>query len=150
MLPHQIVPVRIRELREQHGWSQADLTRVLNRFGAGLDRSQVARVEQGDRGIPVDELVLFALALNTSLVNLLFPSDDDARVDLMSEGADERVEVSAREGRAWARGQYALYPAQDMKLYVMLEPRSELPTTHAVAEGELEAEEVESEEAVEA
>jgi transcriptional regulator with XRE-family HTH domain len=123
--PEDIVATRIRELREQHGWSQADLTRQLNRYGAGLDRSQVARVEQGQNGrgrrVPIDELILFALALDTSPMNLLFPPDNDARVALTPDGADIRVDASAREARAWTRGDWPLL-FQDARFYVLSGP----------------------------
>jgi transcriptional regulator with XRE-family HTH domain len=126
MSPSETVPIRIRELREQHGWSQADLTRRMNQLGAGLDRSQVARVEQGERGIPVDELVRYALALNTSLVGLLFPPADDDLVHLETEDADVQIEATAKEARAWARGELPLWPFQDPRRYVLSSPPSEL------------------------
>jgi transcriptional regulator with XRE-family HTH domain len=142
MSPEEIVPVRIRELREKHGWSQADLTRVLNQFGAGLDRSQVARVEQGPdkRRIQIDELVLFALALDTSLVSLLFPPGDDDRVALTPDGASMRGSATAKEARAWARGQMPLLPVQDAKFYVLSLPPSELQLAGPVPEPDEEAE----------
>jgi transcriptional regulator with XRE-family HTH domain len=145
MSPQKAVPIRIREFRERHGWSQADLTKRLNQLGAGLDRSQVARVEAFERGIPVDELVLFALALNTSLVSLLFPPESDAAVDLTPkvsppvrdraarerereagvQPGQVRIEATAKEARAWARGQLPLWPFQDARSYVEAEPRDD-------------------------
>lgn len=119
MPPEATIPTRIRELREAHGWSQADLTGVLNRYGAGLDRSQVARVEQGKSGrrITIDELVLFALALDVSPMHLLIPPDHDEEVELTPEGAKMRIIPTAKEARAWARGFHPLL-WQDARFYV--------------------------------
>ena len=107
MSPQQNVAARIRELRERHGWSLAQLARELERFGAGLDRSQVARTESCERNLPLDELLLFAAALNTSVLSLLFPPNVEQVVIAKHETHTTRWEFSRDEALKWARGDYA-------------------------------------------
>jgi transcriptional regulator with XRE-family HTH domain len=123
MPPEEIVAHRIRQLREEQGWSQEDLANRLNNLGAKLDRSQIARVEKGPktgRGVPIDELVQFALALNTSLIALMFPIDDDAPVEFTPD-----YSVRAVEARRWARGEAVLL-GQDVRRYVLSQAPSDL------------------------
>ena len=87
---HERVDHHERELRERQGWSQADLTRQLNLLGAGLDRSQVARVETGERSISLDGLPLWALTLDTSILALLFPANRDGVVLAAHENAQKK------------------------------------------------------------
>src|SRR5947209_3689944 len=65
---------RISELRLDRGISQQQLSDRLVRLGYQLDRSAVAKVEKGARGVSVDEAVGFALALEAPLLALLFPA----------------------------------------------------------------------------
>jgi transcriptional regulator with XRE-family HTH domain len=69
------VGVRVRELRQRRGWTQADLARHLN-----VSRAWVVRLEQGASRLEA-QLVLDALvALGSPLTTgdaLSEPSDDD-------------------------------------------------------------------------
>jgi hypothetical protein len=88
----------------------------------------VHRIEQGPppagRGVTTDELVAIAAALDTYPVNLIFPADDETVVDLSPNGHDP-VPGTARDGRAWARGEHPLRH-QDARFYVLSSPPSEL------------------------
>jgi transcriptional regulator with XRE-family HTH domain len=145
MSPQEALPAHIRRLRERHGWSQSDLTERMNRLGAGLDRSQVARVENGTRDVKLDELIVYALALNTSLVSLLLPSAWEGDVELTPRvpppprtraerdrererdwpHGKESVYADIKEARAWARGETPLWPTQDPLLWAKYGPPSE-------------------------
>jgi transcriptional regulator with XRE-family HTH domain len=57
---------RIKEIREQNGISQKDLS-----YAADLDRSYIASVENGKRNISIVNLEKIAQALNVNL-NQLF------------------------------------------------------------------------------
>ncbi|WP_439699066.1 helix-turn-helix domain-containing protein [Mucilaginibacter sp. AW1-7] len=56
---------RIREVREQRGISQKDLS-----YTADLDRSYIASVENGQRNISIVNLEKIAIALKISLSDL--------------------------------------------------------------------------------
>jgi transcriptional regulator with XRE-family HTH domain len=128
MKPSQVLADRIQELRKLRGLSQTELAERLERYGVSLDRSQVHRIEQGPppagRGVTTDELVAISAALDTYPVNLLFPADDETVVDLSPNGHDP-VPGTARDGRAWARGEHPLRH-QDARFFVLSSPPSEL------------------------
>jgi ribosome-binding protein aMBF1 (putative translation factor) len=52
---------RLRELRETHNWSQADLAKLV-----GSSQSRVAKMEAGDATVSVDLLVRSLLAAGAS------------------------------------------------------------------------------------
>ena len=57
---------RIRQLREQHGWTQVEMAEKV-----GLDRSFLADVERGKRNISVRNLYLIAKGFKKTLSQLL-------------------------------------------------------------------------------
>jgi transcriptional regulator with XRE-family HTH domain len=128
MKPSEVLASRIQELRKLRGLNQTELAERLERYGIALDRSQVHRIEQGPppagRGVTTDELVAIAAALDTFVVNLIFPADDEAVVDLSPNGG-EPIPGAAKDGRAWARGEHPLRH-QDARFYVLSSPPSEL------------------------
>ena len=63
---------RIREAREMKG---SDLSARLNELGLKLGTSGVSEVETATRKLGADELLVFAIALNTSVIDLLTPAD---------------------------------------------------------------------------
>lgn len=56
---------RIKELREEQGMSQKDLS-----YAADLDRSYIASVENGQRNISIVNIEKIAIALGVSLKEL--------------------------------------------------------------------------------
>jgi transcriptional regulator with XRE-family HTH domain len=100
--PSEYLRERISELRLDHGLSQQEVSNRLVVFGFQLDRSAVAKVEKGTRGVSIDEAIGFAFALDVPLLALLFPAGDNkvrlARRDIHS-GLD---------ARAWASGLLSL------------------------------------------
>jgi transcriptional regulator with XRE-family HTH domain len=75
--PSKVVAARVREHRELHGLTQAQLAeRLRGELGWSLDRSMVARIETSDRQVNVDELFLLAAALHTTPALLLTPADE--------------------------------------------------------------------------
>ena len=57
---------RIRKLRKQRGWTQAEMAEKV-----GIDRSFLADVERGKRNVSILNLNLIALGLQISLSRLL-------------------------------------------------------------------------------
>ena len=103
MPPSTETPQRIAELRDRRGLSQARLARRLRDHGYPLDRTAVTRIESGERGISIDDLVAIAAALNVSPGWLLLPARSD----------DEPVEiVGSWSAPAWQAWQWVdgLYP----------------------------------------
>ena len=56
---------RLRDLREQHGWTQVELAERL-----GLDRSYLADIERGHRNVSLANLNLIAMGFGLSLSRL--------------------------------------------------------------------------------
>jgi transcriptional regulator with XRE-family HTH domain len=122
--PSDIAARRIRELRKRHGWTQQQLTNRLNHLGAQIDRVGVAKVELGQRKLPLDEVFWFAQALSVAPVNLLAPIADDQQDEPIELGAN--FSCSPAEMRRWVRGQQH-FPFQDPRVYYTEVPTEELP-----------------------
>jgi transcriptional regulator with XRE-family HTH domain len=69
--PGQQFARRVREVREAQGLSQQQVSERLAGIGVKIDRTAVARVENGTRRVTVDEVFQFAQALNASPLELL-------------------------------------------------------------------------------
>lgn len=59
---------RIRELRQQKGWSQSAFASMC-----GIDPSYVSRVERGEMNLPCSVLRIIASTLDMSVFSLLEP-----------------------------------------------------------------------------
>jgi transcriptional regulator with XRE-family HTH domain len=116
----QTVARRVRHLRAQLGWSQQDLADRLANLGLPIDRSSLARLENENRGVGVDEAIALAYALNVAPVHLMVDTDDDAEPVAPVPGS----EISPREARAWIRGVMPMI-FQDPRGYFMNVPRAE-------------------------
>jgi transcriptional regulator with XRE-family HTH domain len=91
--PGELFGRRLREEREQRGWTQAELA---ERSGTGLHPTAVTRIERSERGVSLNEALAFAAALGVSLPELTNVAERsvDARVVELSErvtAIDERI-----------------------------------------------------------
>jgi transcriptional regulator with XRE-family HTH domain len=68
----------IRTTRERQGLSLSDIARRLTHHGWSVDRQTVHRIEQQGRRVSLEEALVFALALEVSLLALLVPFEEDA------------------------------------------------------------------------
>ena len=114
----QSVALRVRSLRERHGFSQQDLADKLASYGIALDRSAVARLERGQRGISLEEAMYLALALDVAPVHLIV--DPDGELPIVMAGKSSPL-VTPFQARGWIRGEFPLFE-QDIKIYL-----SEIP-----------------------
>jgi transcriptional regulator with XRE-family HTH domain len=62
---------KVRELRESHGWSQAELGRQLGEYGHKLGQSRVAAIE-ATGSATIDQADAFAAALGVPVEVLLY------------------------------------------------------------------------------
>lgn len=99
---------RIRGLR---GMTVRDLSTRLQQLGLRLSPSGVSEIEatpqkKARRKVSVDELLIIAIALNASVIDLLMPADGS---DLAV--ADGVLPVDARHQEQWLRGETVWPPA---------------------------------------
>lgn len=73
----EVVSVNVRRVRtEQRQWSSTELATRLGRLsGDNWTRAKVTRAETGDRAWRIDDVVLFAVALEVTVDELLKPLD---------------------------------------------------------------------------
>lgn len=76
-----VVGANIARIRNLRGMTVRDLSSALAGLGLKLSASGVSEVENAGRKLPVEELLIFAIALNTSVVDLLIP-DDGSDLDI--------------------------------------------------------------------
>ncbi len=101
--PGKLLGKRVRAVRSRKDWSQQRLADEMELLGVPMDRSAVAKVETGARGVSIDEVFAFALALGVSPTALLVPR------------AQEQVSIAPRVERdafgvaQWIRGIFPVY-----------------------------------------
>jgi transcriptional regulator with XRE-family HTH domain len=117
--PHDVAIERIRQLRKRHAFTQQDLADRLNLLGAQTDRAAVAKVELGKRGLSLNELFQYAMALDVAPVHLVSPPDSDEPISL-----GPNMTVSPDEMRAWVKGDHPL-AWQDVRTYYSEVPEKE-------------------------
>lgn len=90
------VAANIRELRRARGLDLADVSARMTAYGRPLSLSGLSKVERGQRGVDVDDLVAIALALDVAPNRLLLTqtASVEGRVQLTPE-------VSLKEPEAW-------------------------------------------------
>jgi transcriptional regulator with XRE-family HTH domain len=108
--PGAIFGRRVREVRNRHGWTQAQLAKRLTDLGRPMDQAVVARLEAkkpSSRAVNVSlvDVLAFSAALGVSPVFLFLPLDDDAPVQVAPT-----LELPAGRVRDWVRGR--LLPAE--------------------------------------
>jgi transcriptional regulator with XRE-family HTH domain len=116
---------RVRTLREHQGLTQQELADRLKKLGVPIDRSAVARLERGRRGMTVAEMLALALALSVAPVHLLVDPDSDEPITLISHGLPL---PPAEMIRGWIRGELPI-PPQNTRTYFAEAPLSEFERT---------------------
>lgn len=102
--------VNLAEVRDSRHMSQAELAGRMIEIGRPMSASVVSKTEKQDRRIDVDDLVAFAVALDTTPNRLLLTGGVDERrdVELTSE-----VRLSEMAAWRWANGEEPLPSAGD-------------------------------------
>lgn len=97
----------LRRIRQQRGFSYAELARRLAKIGHPIIDTGLLKIEKGDRRVDVDDLVALAVALGTTPNRLLLPPCE-------AEHARERYQVTPVMTEAppalwaWATGEVPL------------------------------------------
>ncbi|MDX3006723.1 helix-turn-helix transcriptional regulator [Kribbella solani] len=68
----RVIGRKVRQLREDHGWSQTDLSERLARLGLDIHQTTVAKMESGRRPLRVSEAVAVATAFGLPAGALLW------------------------------------------------------------------------------
>lgn len=104
-----LVRKRVRALRLAHGWSLDDLARR-----ATLSPSTLSRIENGQRRLALDQLVVLARALDTTLDQLVASDAEDVVVSPVVDGHGwRRWPVRAHPGLSVVRQRLTAPPDPD-------------------------------------
>lgn len=110
--PSRVFGVQTRRLRLRKEWtSQQKLADRLSELGHAIDRSALARIERGTRGVPLDEALAIAAALEVSPLSLVLPAESGDPIAITPS-----IVVTSAEARAWLRGDEPL-PGQDREFF---------------------------------
>jgi transcriptional regulator with XRE-family HTH domain len=118
--PGQVLARRVKEAREQRGWSQAELAKQVEALGYPLQRPVINRIEQGRTraaNASIEDLFALAAALGVAPVYLLVPLDDETALEVVPG-----VPVAPRLARAWIRGELPLPISPRIDLRELPEP----------------------------
>lgn len=108
LLPSEAFAEQMREARLERGWSLADMSdRLRDRFGVGMHRSTVDKLERGRkaRSVSLDDAFVIAAALDVAPLHLMVRRDK-GRMRLHASG--RRPAFNASEIRAWVKGEVPL------------------------------------------
>lgn len=95
--PREVFAAQVGILRERKGWTQQRLADEMKRLDHPIDRTAIAKIERGDRGVSIDEAFTLAVAFGVSPAALLLPRSGDVRV---APGLD----IGGIEALHWFRG----------------------------------------------
>jgi len=74
--PSDVFATRLREIRDDRGFSQAELARRMTEAGRPMSKAALLRIEKGTRGLSLDEAVALAELLGVAPAHMLSPPDD--------------------------------------------------------------------------
>jgi transcriptional regulator with XRE-family HTH domain len=92
------IGANIERIRRVRGITGRDLSTRLKELGAPMSVATVSEVERAKRKVSAGELLVLAIALNTSVIDLLMPPDGEAL-----KVADD-IEIAPDELYWWLRG----------------------------------------------
>src|SRR5689334_13386641 len=99
--PSELFAEQMRIVRERKGLNQQQIADRLEEFGVAMDQRTISKIEQGKRGISLDDAVAIAAALGSTPADLCVPS---------FTGIDEDVAIGPnlvwdrRRARSWLAG----------------------------------------------
>ena len=96
---NQQVAANLRRARQSIGVDLRELSARIKETGRTVSPSALSKIENGDRRVDVDDLTVFAYALETTPAALLTPAEDAAAPAGVPEG-----EFTSEEIQMWIRG----------------------------------------------
>jgi transcriptional regulator with XRE-family HTH domain len=100
--PSEVFAARLRETRKARGMSQTDLAQRMTDWGRPMSREALLRIENGTRGVSLDEALALAAALFAVPPHLLTPPGDEYVWLTDKLGVDgEGMRLWLRSGDAW-------------------------------------------------
>jgi transcriptional regulator with XRE-family HTH domain len=96
------VAERIKDLRKQRQMQQSDLARRMTELGRPMAASAISKIETGERRVDVDDLMAFAVALDTPPHRLLMPETESPFAAVVLPGYTESAEYAWR----WLLGEW--------------------------------------------
>ena len=104
--PQEIFSAELKRTRERKGWTQQALSDRMTHLGSPVGRAAIAKIETGVRGVSIDEVVAFSVALGVSPSALVLGRD----TRLIRVAPNLAVDLHA--ALSWWRGLYPLAPFQ--------------------------------------
>lgn len=95
--PSQVFATRLRETRKARAMSQTDLAQRMTDGGRPMSREALVRIENGTRGVSLDEALALAAALFAVPPHLLTPPGDEF------VWLTDKMGVDGEGMRAWLR-----------------------------------------------
>jgi transcriptional regulator with XRE-family HTH domain len=117
--PSQVLAAELPKIRKRQGLSAEQLGNRVRFHGGQLDQASISKIENGVRGVSLDEAVQLAVALGISPIHLFIPREDG---DFVRVTPTEYV--TAATARRWIRGTTPL-KGQDDRVYHTEVPESE-------------------------
>ena len=103
-----VLAKRVEQVRKARGLTQRDVAQRLANLGVSMHQTAIAKIENGERKVTVEDALLLAAVLDVAPVNLLLPLADNVDMALGN------LTVSSGEMREWARG-FTPLPGQDSR-----------------------------------
>ncbi len=75
--PTEVFAARLKEVRKARGMSQAELAERATQAGVPLGKLALMRIENGQRGVSLDEMVALTELLGASPAHMLCPDDGE-------------------------------------------------------------------------
>lgn len=105
-------------IRQRLDLTAQEFAERAKQVGLKIDRGTVSKIENGLRGVSLDEGLAIAAALDVAPVHLFLPREDGKQI------AIGNIAVTAEQARAWFRGTTPL-PGRDDKTFRTEVPESE-------------------------
>ncbi|MBK4348754.1 helix-turn-helix domain-containing protein [Lacisediminihabitans changchengi] len=97
---NEAVAANLRKVRQSTGVDLRELSARIKTTGRVISPSALSKIENGDRRVDVDDLTVFAYALETTPAALLTPASEEAQAPAgVPEG-----QFTPEEIRAWIQG----------------------------------------------
>ncbi len=101
---NELVAANLRKVRQSTGVDLRELSARIKATGRVISASALSKIENGERRVDVDDLTVFAYALETTPAALLTPASEEARAPA---GVPES-QYTPEEIQAWIQGRVKL------------------------------------------